>query len=331
LTSISTTDQKTGLGLLERIGNTPLLRLDRFSHWLGDSGSHIYAKAEFANPGGSVKDRAARQMILGAIESGELTKDKIILDSSSGNTGIAYAMIGTALGYKVELCIPENAKVKARISEAFGAKVIYTDPLEGSDGAIIKAQEMFAANPGRYYMPDQYNNSNNWKAHYLTTAEEIWKQTEGKITHFVAGIGTSGTLMGTGRRLKELNPKIEIVAVEPFTPLHGLEGLKHMASSIVPGIYDPKVHDRKVSVHTEDAYEMCCRLAREEGILVGFSSGGALQGAFEVALAAKKACVVTVFCDGGERYMDTTFWQEMVNYFEKYWRTHDQLKAPRLQ
>ncbi len=322
-------NKNIGLSLLDRIGNTPLLRLDRFNHWLGDSGSQIFAKAEFSNPGGSVKDRAARQMILSAIESGELTKDKVILDSSSGNTGIAYAMIGTALGYKVELCIPENAVTKARISEAFGAKVIYTDPLEGSDGAIVKAIEMAKADPSRYYLPDQYNNPNNWKAHYLTTAEEIWAQTEGKITHFVAGIGTSGTLMGTGRRLKELNPNIEIVAVEPFSPLHGLEGLKHMASSIVPGIYDEKVHDRKVGVHTEDAYEMCCRLAREEGVLVGFSSGAALQGAFEVALAKKDSLVVTVFCDGGERYMNSRFWEEMVNYFEKYWRTHDQLRSPR--
>ncbi|MFN0118729.1 MAG: PLP-dependent cysteine synthase family protein [Elusimicrobiota bacterium] len=318
-----------GLNLLERIGNTPLLRFDRFNHWLGDHGSQIFGKAEFANPGGSVKDRAARHMILGAIKSGELTKDKIILDSSSGNTGIAYAMIGTALGYKVELCIPENAVTKARISEAFGAKVIYTDPLEGSDGAIVKALELLKNNPNRYYMPDQYNNPNNWKAHYETTAEEVWAQTEGKITHFVAGIGTSGTLMGTGRRLKELNPKIEIVAVEPYSPLHGLEGLKHMASSIVPGIYDSKVHDRKVSVHTEDAYEMCCRLAREEGVLVGFSSGAALQGAFEVALGVKNAVVVCVLCDGGERYMNSRFWEEMVNYFEKYWRTHDQLEMPR--
>lgn len=318
-----------GKGLLDRIGNTPLLRFDRFNHWLGDHGAQIFAKAEFANPGGSVKDRAARHMILGAIKSGELTKDKIILDSSSGNTGIAYAMIGTALGYRVELCIPENAQTKARISEAFGAIVNYTDPLEGSDGAIIKAQELYTKNPGRYYMPDQYNNPNNWRAHYETTAEEIWRQTEGKITHFVAGIGTSGTLMGTGRRLKELNPKIEIVAVEPSNPLHGLEGLKHMASSIVPGIYDPKVHDRKVSVHTEDAYEMCCRLAREEGTLVGFSSGAALQGAFEVALGKENAVVVTVLCDGGERYMDSRFWEEMVNYFEKYWKTHDPMKPLR--
>lgn len=322
---------KLGIGLLDRIGNTPLLRLDRFNRWLGNNGSQIYAKAEFANPGGSVKDRAARKMILSAIESGELTKDKILLDSSSGNTGIAYAMIGTALGYHVELAVPENARAKARISEAFGAKVIYTDPLEGSDGAILEARRLFEAQPNRYYLPDQYNNPNNWRAHYETTAEEIWAQTEGRVTHFVAGIGTSGTLMGTGRRLKELNPKIQIIAVEPTSALHGLEGLKHMASSIVPGIYDPKVHDRKIGVHTEDAYEMCCRLAREEGVLVGFSSGAALQGAFEIALESKDANVVTVLCDGGERYLNSRFWDEMVNYFEKYWSSHDQLRAPKTE
>lgn len=327
--SITSSPARIGVGLLDRIGNTPLVRLDRFNHWLGDHGSQIFGKAEFCNPGGSVKDRAARHMILAAEKSGELTKDKVILDSSSGNTGIAYAMIGTALGYRVELCVPENAVAKARICEAFGAKVIFTDPLEGSDGAILKAQELVKKNPNRYYMPDQYNNPNNWKAHYETTAAEIWEQTNGRITHFVAGIGTSGTLVGTGRRLKEFNPKIEVVAVEPFSALHGLEGLKHMESSIVPAIYDSAVHDRKIRVHTEDAYEMCCRLAREEGVLVGFSSGAALQGAFEVALGKKNAVVVTVFCDGGERYMNSRFWEEMINYFEKYWQSHDPLEGPR--
>jgi cysteine synthase B len=217
------------------------------------------------------------------------------------------------------------------LREAFGAKVIFTDPLEGSDGSIVKAQEILKSNPNRYYFPDQYNNPNNWKAHYYTTAEEIWSQTQGKITHFVAGIGTSGTLMGTGRRLKELNPNIQIIAVEPFSPLHGLEGLKHMASSIIPGIYDSKVHDRKVSVHTEDAYEMCCRLAREEGVLAGFSSGAALQGAFEVALGLKDAVVVCVLPDAGERYMNSRFWEEMVSYFEKYWKNHDQLELQKVR
>jgi len=318
--SIISSQPKTGRGILDLIGNTPLLFLDQISHWLEDKSSRIFAKAEFANPGGSVKDRAARQMVLAAIKSGELTKDRIILDSSSGNTGIAYAMLGAALGYKVELCVPENARSKARICEAYGASVVYTDPLEGSDGAIIKAQEMLKEKPQRYYMPDQYNNPENWKAHYATTAEEIWAQTEGKVTHFVAGIGTAGTLMGTGRRLKELNPRIKVIAVEPTSPLHGLEGLKHMASSIIPGIYDPKAHDQKISVHTEDAYEMTCRLAREEGVLVGFSSGAALQGAFEVAQANKNATVVTVFPDRGERYISSRFWEEMIYYFEQYRR-----------
>lgn len=317
-----------GIGLLDRIGNTPLLRLDRLNHWLGDIGSRIYAKAEFANPGGSVKDRAAKNMVLEAIQSGALSQGKVILDSSSGNTAISYAMIGAALGYPVELCVPENAQAKARISEAYGAKVIYTDPLEGSDGAILKAEEIRNKNPSRFFMPDQYNNDDNWKAHYKTTAEEIWAQTKGKVTHFVAGIGTSGTLMGTGRRLRELNPHIKIIAVEPFSSLHGLEGLKHMASSIVPGIYDPKVHDKKINVHTEDAYEMACRLAREEGVLVGFSSGAAVQGAFEIALKEKDAVVVTILCDGGERYMSSQFWEEMINSFEKFWKTHEPSNVP---
>jgi cysteine synthase B len=311
-----------GLNLLERIGNTPLLRLDRFNHWVGEN-VKIYGKAEFTNPGGSVKDRAAKSMILEAIKSGELTKDKVILDSTSGNTGIAYAMLGTALGYRVQLVMPENASEKKRIIESFGAQVVFTDPLEGSDGAMLEAQKIYDANPKKFYLPDQYNNPNNWKAHYKTTAEEIWTQTEGRITHFVAGIGTGGTLTGTGRRLKELNPKIEIIEVEPATALHGLEGLKHMASSIVPGIYDDKVKTRKVPVFTEDAYEMCCRLAREEGILVGYSGGAALQGAFEIALGLKEGVVVTVFPDGGERYLRTRFWDEVISYFDQYWKKHN--------
>ncbi len=265
-----------------------------------------------------MKDRAAWWMIRAGIEAKTLTRDKIILDSSSGNTGIAYAMIGSALGYQVELAIPENAGEKRRIAESFGARVILTDPMEGSDGAIIEAQTRFQKNPERYFMPDQYNNPNNWKAHYHTTAMEIWNQTEGRITHFVAGIGTSGTLMGTGRRLKELNPKIQIIAVEPATALHGLEGLKHMESSLIPGIYDPTVHDRKVSVYTEDAYEMVCRVAREEGLLVGFSCGAALQGAFEVAQGLKEGVVVTVLPDRGDRYLKSQFWDEVLSFWEKY-------------
>jgi cysteine synthase B len=308
-----------GARIIDLIGNTPLLRLDRLGYWLGEQHQvQLLAKAEFSNPGGSVKDRPALRMILEGIKDKQLTPEKTILDSSSGNTGVAYAMIGAALGYSVELAIPENAGEKRRIAETFGANVILTDPLEGSDGAILAAQELHRNSPDRYFMPDQYNNPNNWKAHYDTTANEIWQQTDGKVTHFVAGIGTSGTLMGTGRRLKELNPKIQVIAVEPATPLHGLEGLKHMESSIVPGIYDPKVHDRKVSVYTEDAYEMTCRVAREEGLLVGFSSGAAIQGAFEVAQELKEGVVVTILPDLGERYLHNRFWDELLTFWEKY-------------
>jgi len=313
---------KIGSTVLDMIGNTPLLRLDRLRYWLGDQNKvELYAKAEFANPGGSVKDRPALNMIREGIKSGQLTHDKVILDSSSGNTGIAYAMIGAALGYQVELAIPENAGEKRRIAETFGARIISTDPLEGSDGAIVEAKARFDKNTDRYFMPDQYNNPNNWKAHYNTTAVEIWNQTQGRVTHFVAGIGTSGTLMGTGRRLKEFNPNISIVAVEPATPLHGLEGLKHMESSMVPGIYDASVHDRKVSVFTEDAYEMVCRVAREEGILIGLSCGAALQGAFEVAQGLQEGVVVTVLPDRGERYLKAQFWDEILGFWEKMNRT----------
>jgi cysteine synthase B len=310
---------KLGAGVVDLIGNTPLLRLDRLKSWLGESHRvELLAKAEFANPGGSVKDRPALRMIQEGIREKKLTPEKIIMDSSSGNTGIAYAMIGAALGYRVELVIPENAGEKRRIAETFGAEVVLSDPLEGSDGAIVEAQARLKKHPERYFMPDQYNNPNNWKAHYDTTAMEIWKQTEGRITHFVAGIGTSGTLMGTGRRLKELNPKIEIIAVEPSGALHGLEGLKHMESSIVPGIYDPRVHDRKISVYTEDAYEMVCRVAREEGLLMGYSGGAAIQGAFEVAQKIKEGVVVTVIPDRGDRYIHSRFWDEILTFWEKY-------------
>lgn len=311
-----------GSSILDAIGNTPLLQLSSFQQWIPEKVS-IHAKAEFKNPGGSVKDRPARKMILEAIRKGELTQEKTILDSSSGNTGIGYAMIAAALGYKLELVMPENASEKKRIIESFGARIIFTDPLEGSDGAILEAQRIFQKNPSKYYMPDQYNNPNNWKAHYETTAEEIWKQTEGRLTHFVAGIGTSGTLMGTGRRLRELNPKIEIIAVEPAGALHGLEGLKHMESSIVPGIYDPSVYHRKISVFTEDAYEMTCRLARQDGILVGYSSGAALQASYQLANELREGLVVTVFPDSGERYLSTQFWDEVLNYWEQHWKSFE--------
>ena len=308
--------------ILDAIGNTPLLKLVSFQQWIPESVS-LFAKAEFKNPGGSVKDRPAKRMIMEAIKSGRLTKDKIILDSSSGNTGIAYAMIAAALGYRLELVMPENASEKKKIIESYGARVIFTDPLEGSDAAILEARRMHQANPGKYFMPDQYNNDDNWKAHYETTAEEIWRQTSGQVTHFLAGIGTSGTLMGTGRRLKELSPKIEIIAVEPATDIHGLEGLKHMASSIIPGIYDESVFDRKISVFTEDAYEMTCRLARQEGVLVGYSSGAALQAAYQVAMEVKEGLIVTVFPDAGERYLSTQFWDELIKYWEQHWKSFE--------
>lgn len=305
--------------ILDAIGNTPLIKLNSFHRWIPEK-VQIYAKAEFKNPGGSVKDRPAKKMILEAIRSGELNKEKTILDSTSGNTGIGYALIAAALGYKLELVMPENASEKKRVIEALGAKTIFTDPLEGSDGAILEAHRRLKENPAKYFMPDQYNNPNNWKAHYETTAEEIWQQTQGKLTHFVAGIGTSGTLMGTGRRLRELNPKIQIVAVEPHDDLHGLEGLKHMESSIVPQIYDPSVHDRKIPVFTEDAYEMTCRLARQEGILVGYSSGAALQASYQIANEIKEGLIVTVFPDGGDRYLHTQFWDEVLKYWEAHWK-----------
>jgi S-sulfo-L-cysteine synthase (O-acetyl-L-serine-dependent) len=319
---LTQTTPQPGQSLLDRIGNTPLLRLDRFNHWVGEK-VRIYAKAEFANPGGSVKDRPAKNMLLEAVKDGRLTKEKIILDSTSGNTGIAYAMLGTALGYRVQLVMPDTASEKKRVIESFGARIVLTDPMEGSDGAQLEAQRIYEADPRKYFMPDQYNNADNWKAHYRTTAEEIWKQTDGKVTHFLAGLGTGGTLTGTGRRLKELNPAIQVIAVEPATALHGLEGLKHMESSIVPGIYDAKVHDRKISVYTEDAYEMCCRLAREEGLLTGFSSGAALHAAFEAALGIQEGLVVTVFPDAGERYLRTRFWEEVLDYFHQYWKEHE--------
>src|SRR5882762_3056984 len=310
---------KLGANVVDLIGNTPLLRLDRLRYWLGENNKvELYAKAEYANPGGSVKDRPALRMIQEGIREKKLTREKTILDSSSGNTGVAYAMIGAALGYRVELVIPANAGEKRRIAETFGANVVLSDPMDGSDGAIVEAQTRFKHHPELYFMPDQYNNPNNWKAHYDTTAMEIWKQTDGRVTHFVAGIGTSGTLMGTARRLKEFNPKIEIIAVEPAGALHGLEGLKHMESSIVPGIYDPRVHDRKISVYTEDSYEMVCRVAREEGLLLGYSGGAALQGAFEVAQGLKEGVVVTVLPDRGDRYLRSQFWDEVLSFWEKH-------------
>ena len=294
--------------IVDMVGNTPLIKIKRITKQLPES-VEVYAKLESYNPGGSVKDRAAKRMIEDAEKSGRLTKDKIILDSTSGNTGIAYAWIGAVKGYGVELVVPQNvSEERKKILKAFGAKVVFSNPLEGSDGAIRLAWKLYVDNPDKYCKLDQYNNPSNPQAHYDTTGPEILEQTGGKITHFVASIGTSGTIMGTGRRLKEFNPDIQVIQIEPATPLHGLEGLKHMATSIVPGIYHPEKLDNKVSAPTEESYDMAKRLAREEGLFVGQSSGAAMWGALEVAKTLKDGVVVVLFPDGGDRYLSTRLW-----------------------
>jgi S-sulfo-L-cysteine synthase (O-acetyl-L-serine-dependent) len=295
--------------VLELIGNTPLLELRRLTAGLLPAGVHILAKLEGFNPGGSVKDRAARKMVEVGLARGDLRPGKIILDSTSGNTGIALAMVGAVLGYPVELVMAANvSRERKKIIEAFGAKPIYSDPLEGSDGAIVLCRELLERNPERYFKPDQYNNEANPLAHYETTGPEIWRQTGGAVTHFVAGIGTSGTVMGTGRYLKEQNPAVRIIAVEPDDPMHGLEGLKHMASSIVPGIYRENELDDKIGVSTEDAYEMVYALGQLEGVLVGQSSGAAMIAALKVARGLREGCVVTIFSDFGDKYLSTNLW-----------------------
>lgn len=293
------------------IGNTPLIRLRSVTCDL-PANIEIYAKAEFMNPGGSVKDRAALAMILAGEKAGELTKEKTILDATSGNTGIAYAMIGAARGYKVALTLPKNASAtRKRILKLYGAEIIETDQMQGTDGAQLKAKELVAEFPERYFYPDQYNNEANWKAHYATTAPEIWWQTHGQITHFVAGLGTTGTFTGTTRRLKELNPRLKAVSMQPASPLHGLEGLKHLETAIVPGIYDARLADQNAEVETEDAQNMTRRLAREEGLFVGVSSGANVFAALELAKKLNEpAVIVTILCDGGGKYLNESFWDE---------------------
>ncbi len=292
--------------IVDLVGDTPLIRLRKIERDI--PGVELYAKAEWKNPGGSVKDRPALRMIHEGIASGQLTPGKIILDATSGNTGIAYGMMGAAMGYGVTLCVPENVTPeRKRILRAYGAEMVFTNPLEGSDGAIRTAQRMNEESPGKYFYADQYNNPFNWRSHYDTTAPEIIRQTGGRLTHFVAGLGTSGTFVGAGRRLREVNDRIVLVSVQPDSPLHGLEGLKHMESAIVPGIYDPALADEDVRVGTEEAYEMTRRLAHEEGLLVGISSGANLAGALKVA--RENAIVVVVLCDGGERYLSERFWE----------------------
>ena len=296
-------------GILDLIGNTPLLRIRRLTRDLPPT-VQVYAKAEWFNPGGSVKDRPALRIIEEAERSGALTPDRIILDSTSGNTGIAYAMIGAAKGYRVCLVMPGNvSEERKRIVRAYGAELILTDPLEGSDGAILEAQRLAREYPERYFYADQYNNDANWWAHYETTGPEIWRQTEGRVTHFVAGIGTSGTLMGTGRYLKERNPDIQVIAVEPADELEVIEGLKHMETAIKPGIYDPNFADRLVPVSASAAYETVRRLVREEGVFVGFSAGAALYAALQVAQELDEGVVVTLFPDSGTRYLSLNLWE----------------------
>ncbi len=298
--------------LLDCIGNTPLLRLSRIGREFPLV--EIHAKAEWFNPGGSVKDRAALRMILDGERKGELRPGKIILDSTSGNTGIAYAMIGAARGYRVKLCLPASAtEERKKILRAYGAELVITPGDEGSDGAIRHVREIFAAEPAKYFYPDQYSNPANVEAHIATTAPEIWEQSGGRVTHFVAGLGTSGTFVGTARGLKKFNSEIQAISLQPDSAFHGLEGMKHMATAIVPAIYDASIADEDLGVRTEDAYAMVKRLAREEGLLVGISSGAAICGCFEVARrlpVGERAVIVTVFPDSGDKYLSERFWEE---------------------
>src|SRR5215510_742815 len=296
-----------GVSILDLVGRTPLIRLRQIEKEC--PGVEIYAKAEWQNPGGSVKDRAAARMIADGEASGKLDHAKAILDATSGNTGIAYAMIGAAKGYKVKLCVPENASHERKlILKALGAELVLTSPLESTDGAIREARRLFAERPDEYFYPDQYNNDGNWRAHYDTTGPEIIEQTAGTLTHFVAGLGTSGTFVGTARRLRKFNPAIKLISFQPATAFHGLEGLKHMESAIVPGIYDPTIADQDLRVESEDAFEMVRRLAREEGVMAGISSGAALAATLQVARRLDKGLIVTIFPDGAEKYLTEKFW-----------------------
>jgi cysteine synthase B len=310
-TLATTKTASPGSTLLDRIGNTPLVRLDRIAADL--PGVQILAKAEWSNPGGSVKDRAAAAIVLEAMRQEKLCPGTRLLDATSGNTGIAYAMLGAAMAFPVTLCMPSNVSPeRKRILKAYGAEVVWTDPAESSDGAIRKAREL--AKDPQYYYADQYSNDANWRAHYKGTGREILEQTDGRITHFVAGLGTSGTFMGVTRRLKEVNPQIQCISMQPDSPFHGLEGLKHMATAIVPKIYDPALADRNVEVETEAAYAMAKRLARTEGLLVGISAAGAVAAALRIgeeqAAAGKEAVIVTILPDAADKYLSERFWEE---------------------
>ena len=298
-------------GLLSQVGNTPLLPIRRIADREGISDRvQILAKAEWFNPGGSVKDRPARHIIQTALESGELTENKRLLDSTSGNMGIAYATFGAALGISVTLAVPANASPERfKILRALGAELVLTDPLEGSDGAILKARELAAEHPDLYFYANQYNNPANWQAHYQTTGPEILQQTSETITHFIAGLGTSGTLMGVGRYLRNHFPHVRVVSMQPDSPFHGLEGLKHMETAILPGIYDPYLADENLTVQTEAAHEMTRRLAREEGLFVGISSGASLIAALDLARQLDEGVIVTLFPDAGYKYLSDKLWE----------------------
>ncbi len=303
---------RLGIKSIDRIGKTPLLRLERIAQEF--AAVEILGKAEWLNPGGSVKDRAASNIVAQGRACGAFAPGKILLDATSGNTGIAYAMLGAAQGFRVTLCMPQNVSIeRKRILHAYGAEVIYTNPDDGSDGAIRAARELFARHPERYFYADQYSNDANWQAHYYGTANEIWEQTEGRITHFASMLGTSGTFVGTTRRLKELNPQVQCISLQPDSPFHGIEGAKHMPSALVPRIYDASLADENLEISTEDAYTMCKRLAREEGLLVGISAGAAVVGCLQVARRMKEgeaAVFVTILCDSGDKYLSERFWEE---------------------
>lgn len=296
--------------LEDLIGNTPLIRLRNIEQ--DAPHTEIYGKAEFFNPGGSVKDRPALGMILQGEQSGALAPGKTILDASSGNTGIAYAMLGAARGYPVRICIPRNVTPeRKKILAAYGAELVFTPPAEQSDGAIRMVKQLYADNPDLYFYPDQYGNDANWQSHFNSTGPEIWQQTDGRITHFVAGLGTTGTMMGVGRYLHTQSPHVQLIAMQPDSPFNGLEGLKHLDTAIVPPIYDPRVPTAQTECRTEDAYVMVKRLAREEGLLVGISAGGNVHTAVQVAKAAPQGSViVTILCDSADRYLSERFWTE---------------------
>jgi cysteine synthase B len=315
LNAASGLGETLGHSLIERIGNTPLLRLDALTRDL--PGVALLGKAEWYNPGGSVKDRAAANIVSEARRRGQLRPGQILLDSTSGNTGIAYAMLGAAEGFPVTLCMPQNvSRERKQILQGYGANILYTDPADGSDGAIRLARELAAKHPDQYFYADQYSNEANWKAHYQGTANEIWQQTQGRITHFVAMLGTSGTFVGTTRRLKELNPAIQCISLQPDSSFHGIEGAKHMASAIVPKIYDPQLADRNLEVSTEDAYAMARNLSRNAGLLVGISSAAAVVGSLKIARdlqpqrKGQQSVIVTILCDSGEKYLSERFWSE---------------------